>query len=123
MLYEDLWYRGTDFVGCRRFSSLPIIERKTVDARVGFDRPIASLESSGAVANAASRILLDCSLNVDTLTQVQIPADNYMLVSEQLRRAGFYPYEQVFRTVSANIPMNLRSADGKSVLLLYGETR
>lgn len=121
--YEDLWYRGGDFVGCRRYRQLPIEQSDTVDFQMKFDNSVCTPELAGAASNASVRMLLDCSCNLNTLSQVEVPSENFQIVVAEMQRDGFYPYEKVFRDVTANIPMNLRSTDGQRLTLLYAETR
>lgn len=111
--YEDLWYRGGDIIGCRRYNALNMEKGKRVIVDIDFpSRPECTPPQAQAAADTAARLLLDVNLNNDLLQSVQVSADNYFPLLAELEHNNFEPFQKVRWSVKSNIFLPINSTDG-----------
>jgi hypothetical protein len=88
--YEDFWYHKCDPIGCRRYNFF-----KVAPAGQGIIRFLASGDTSNsscAIANAATRLLLDIGLNHCSLAAIFVPVDSIDAVSGAFAKLNFLPF-------------------------------
>lgn len=88
--YEDLWYHNCDAIGCRRYNLF-----KVPPTGQGMIRFLASPDtnrSSCAMANAATRLLLDIGLNHCSLSAIFVPTSAIDDVTNAFTKLNFVPF-------------------------------
>lgn len=119
--YEDLYFRGCEAVGLRRYSVLNInntglgairIQHKTSDAGSG---------ETCSAANAITRLLLDTYILGDAPSVVLVPRTSFGPIAQDLRRENFFPFESgADQAIPASIILSLASEpDGNRQSMYY----
>ncbi len=88
--FEELWYHECQAIGCRRYAELGL-----TPGEQGAIRVIPSsdaINSTCAIANAITRLMLDVGLMRCSLAAVYVPADAIDGVTNDLGKFNFLPY-------------------------------
>lgn len=88
--YEDLYFKGYEAIGCRRYHTLDLESGDGVAIRIKSKSQNVTLEQSSAAANAIVRLLLDSYLNGNSVVAVLLPRSSFERVVQNLQRANFY---------------------------------
>lgn len=88
VLYEDLWYRDGQPIGCRRYSLLNMGKfdrRGTI-----FVRPSAAIANTSALANAIVRLSVDLNAHDVAAAAVIVPEEMHKQLLSDFGTFGFY---------------------------------
>jgi len=88
--YEDLFYRGCDPVSARHYRKFGIERGSGVNIHVLTRSPTVS-ETPCAIANALSRLLLDCYLNQNPIITIHVPLPIFHSVIQGMAHQRFFP--------------------------------
>lgn len=88
--YEDLWYRGCDPVGMKRFHRFQVRSGDGVAIKVTHKSSSVDNAETCAAANAIVRLLLDAYLNGNSVIAVIVPANSFTFIASNLQRMNFY---------------------------------
>jgi hypothetical protein len=88
--YEDLWYRGCDPVGSKRYHRFQIRSGDGVAIKVSHKNNSVENAETCAAANAIVRLLLDSYLNGNSVIAAIVPGNSFSQISSNLQRENFY---------------------------------
>ncbi len=95
-LFEEIWYRGKQPVGIRRFTNFSVPVQKIGALVVGKlpDGPDKQ-DSSPAVANALVRLLVELQVKQVLAEVALVPAEKYAEIGSALERYHFAPTKKI----------------------------
>lgn len=110
-MYEDLFFRGCEAVGCRRHHPFDIHAGDGIALRVKSKAPTPATQESCAAANAICRLLLDSYLNSNSVVSVFVPYPMFSTLVQDLNRQNFYAASEASPDVPvySSIVVHLRS--------------
>jgi hypothetical protein len=88
--YEDLWYRGCDPVGSKRYHRFQVKSGDGLAIRVTHKNSSPDNAETCAAANAIVRLLLDSYLNGNSVIAAIVPSNSFSLIASNLQRQNFY---------------------------------
>lgn len=119
--YEDLYFRGCEAVGLRRYAVLNVNNTGLGAIRIQHKNGDADSGESCAAANAITRLLLDTYILGDAPSVVLVPRTSFSSIAQDLRRQNFYPFDSnADQAVPASIILSLASEpDGNRQSMYY----
>lgn len=119
--YEDLYFRGCEAVGLRRYSVLNINNTGLGSIRILHKTEDAGSGETCAAANTITRLLLDTYILGDAPSVVLVPRASFSSVAQDLRRQNFFPFDSNANdAVPASIILSLASEpDGNRQSMYY----
>lgn len=119
--YEDMYFRGCEAVGLRRYSVLNINNTGLGAIRIQHKNADAGTGETCAAANAITRLLLDTYILGDAPSVVLVPRTSFAAIGQDLRRENFYPFDSnADQAVPASIILSLASEpDGNRQSMYY----
>jgi|GEM_PF-2603125 len=119
--YEDMYFRGCEAVGLRRYSVLNINNTGLGAIRILHKNTDADSGETCAAANAITRLLLDTYIMGDAPSVVLVPRTSFSAITQDLRRENFFPFDSnAEQAVPASIILSLASEpDGNRQSMYY----
>jgi len=114
--YEELWYQGSQPIGCRRLHMLNI--PATYQGTIRIVPSASTANNCGAISGAIVRLLVDLGLRGCVLTVTFIPANVFTPVADDLSRFHFYSNTNI-DTGDNNLSLRLYSNPIDSVKILF----
>jgi hypothetical protein len=118
LLYEDLWYRGPNAIGCRRYRDFELPPKALIYIYLNASSPI----EMGGAANTLVRLLVEALLNRDALSGVEVSPDLLQPLVDQFQQDNFYTQAQLPGRPSAYICVPLITTEGKKCPVVYKES-
>lgn len=119
--YEDLFFRGCEAVGLRRYSVLNITNTGLGSIRIQHKTEDAGSGETCAAANTITRLLLDTYILGDAPSVVVVPRTSFSAVAQDLRRQNFLPFDSNANdAIPASVILSLASEpDGNRQSMYY----
>lgn len=120
--YQDLFFRGCDPVGCRRYNTFDLPPGEGIAIRVKHRGPDITTAETCAAGNCITRVLLDAYLNGNMVIAAIVPSSSFASVVQELRRENFFaqPETPVETPQYSSIILHLRSEPpGQSQTMAY----
>lgn len=119
--YEDFWYIGSEFIGCRRQRGFELPSHRDVVIRLTHRNKKAGQDEACAGANAIVRMLLEAQLNDDFLNVAQVPVESFPAIVKGMEKNGFYPVDhpKIDTPVESLIALALSSGTEAGEKMVY----
>ncbi len=119
--YEDMYFRGCEAVGLRRYSVLNINNTGLGAIRIAHKNGDAGSGETCAAANAITRLLLDTYILGDAPSVVLVPRTSFSAIAQDLHKENFFPFDSnANEAVPASIILSLASEpDGNRQSMYY----
>jgi hypothetical protein len=113
--YEDLWYQEPHAVGLRRYRDFDLHPRDSIYIYTQASSPA----EIAALANTLTRILLDASLNRNSIIGIEVPAGSLWPLTDRLETENFYRPGRYSGRPQVYVTMPLISDEGKKIMVVY----